>query len=103
MVCGEPFEPGRWHGRGWGWGIVCPTCKAAMWKRLLKAVFWGGVAPLAFFLFFTFFVPRKPNEDLNFLTFMAVWWPICTIFILLPGVARYGGGWGNGGGGNGGG
>ena len=99
--CGKPFEPG-----GFSDGWVCPTCNAAVLgrfrTRLLKAVFWGGVTALAFFLVGNFVLPGEPHEDFTFLPFMALMWPLCTFFYLFSGGGWYGG-WGNGGGGNGGG
>ena len=67
-------------------------------RRLLKAIFWGGVTALASFLFFSFVGPGELREDFTPLSFSALVWVIVTVVILLPG-----GGWGNGGGGNGGG
>ena len=95
--CGGPLKPGT---------LDCPACDAAFWKRfrtrLPKAVFWGGVTPLAFFLVVTFVLPVEPHEDFTFLPFMAFMWPFLTFLLLMSGGGGNGGG-GNGGGGNGGG
>lgn len=65
-------------------------------RRLLKAIFWGGVAPPALLLFFIFVLQVEVREDFAFLPFMALMWPICTFIFLLPHSSEYGGG-GNGG------
>jgi len=103
--CGESFEPG-----GFSEGWVCPTCNAAFLRRigtrLLKAIFWGGVAALAAFLVVIFVIPGEPHEDFTFLSFMAFIWPFFTFLYLMSGGAWGGGGdggGGDGGGGNGGG
>ena len=64
--------------------------------RLLKAVFWGGVTALAFFI-----VLNWEHPGYTPLSFFAGVWVVTTLSILfLPLIP---GGWGNGGGGNGGG
>ena len=83
----------------------CPVCSATFLgphrTRLLKAVFWGGVTALAFFLIFIF-LGGGELHDFTPLSFFALVWVIVTVIILLPG-GRFGGFWGDGGGGNGGG
>jgi hypothetical protein len=70
---------------------------------LAKAVFWGGVTALAFFLVGVLVFQGALHQDFTFLSFMAFMWPFCTFFHLFPGGGSYGGDGGNGGGGNGGG
>jgi hypothetical protein len=74
-------------------------------RRLLKAIFWGGVTALASFLFFSFDDRGVLHEDWTALSISAFIWVIATVTYLLPSnFFWYGGGdWGNGGGGNGGG
>ena len=65
--------------------------------RLLKAVFWGGVTALAFFIALNWEHPGYTP-----LSFFAFVWIAVIVISFLPGSGSYGGG-GNGGGGNGGG
>ncbi len=100
--CGGPLPEGGYVDE-WDCPVCSPTFLGPHRKRLLKAVFWGGFTALAFFLFGNFVLPGEPHEDFTFLPFMALMWPLCTFFYLLPGGGWYGGGGTGGGGGNGGG
>ncbi len=108
--CGGPLPSRRGRADEWD----CPACSAARWERfrthLLKAVFWGGVTALAFFIILNWEHPD--NMSLSFFAFVWVFatliWVIAAFIFIYPVVGSFGnggngGGWGNGGGGNGGG